>query len=243
MRSRQHRVILAFYLSIGFAMTIFLLRSPEVTERILETNLSDPWHEVSIPILASTLIMTIASIVGTRVLFSMPMDLRANWVFRLTGGLDGARYLAAARRALLAVALTPLWLGSAAICFALWPWRPAAAHMAALALFSLMLADICTFGFRKIPFTCSYLPGKSRVHMVILSALLLLYFSLFAVRFERDVLATTSGQLTLIGVLLAGAVIARRCAVFEAKGDASWVRFEETDANDVLALDLGSHSR
>ena len=49
MRSRQHRVILAFYLSIGFAMTIFLLGSPAVTERILETMVVDPLQEVSVP--------------------------------------------------------------------------------------------------------------------------------------------------------------------------------------------------
>jgi len=29
-----------------------------------------------------------------------------------------------------------------------------------------ILADISLTGFRKIPFTCSYLPGKSKVHMV-----------------------------------------------------------------------------
>jgi hypothetical protein len=60
MRSRQHRVILAFYLGLGFAITVFLLQSPAVTERILETISVDPFQEVSIPILASTLIMLIS---------------------------------------------------------------------------------------------------------------------------------------------------------------------------------------
>jgi len=238
MRSRQHRVILAFYLSIGFAMTIFLLRSPGVTERILETVVVDPWHEVSIPILAATLIMMIACVVGTRVLFSMPMDLRANWVFRITSGLAGADYLAAARRSLLALSVIPLWLGSAAICFSLWPWREAAAHVAALGLFGILLADLCTYALRKIPFTCSYLPGKSQVHMVILGALLLLYFTLFAVRFERDVLATSAGSAALVGILLAAAALARWRAVYEAKSDAEWVRFEDAPPDEVLVLGL-----
>jgi hypothetical protein len=240
MRSRQHRVILAFYLSIGFAMTIFLLRSPAVTERILETVVTDPWHEVSIPILASTLIMTISCIVGTRVLFSMPMDLRANWVFRTTGGLDGEQYLGAARCSLLALSVIPLSIASAALCFWLWPWRPAAAHVVALALFAFTLADLCTYAFRKIPFTCSYLPGKSQVHMVILGALGLLYFTLFAVRFERDVLVTNTGSIVLIGILLAGAVLARWRAVYEAKSDANWVRFEDAPPDEIVVLGLTS---
>ncbi len=240
MRSRQHRVILAFYLSIGFAMTVFLLGSPAITERILETVVVDPWHEVSIPILASTLIMMISCVVGTRVLFSMPLDLRANWVFRITPGLDGAQYLAADRRSLLALSVIPLWLGSAAVCFSLWPWRPAVAHVLALGLFGSFLADLCTFEFRKLPFTCSYLPGKSQVHMVILGALLLLYFTLFAVRFERDVLASAGGRVTLLLVLL----IARRNrsrigeSVATARSDANWVRFEDAPSDEVLVLGL-----
>lgn len=238
LRSRQHRVILAFYLSIGFAMTIFLLRSPAVTERILETIVVNPWREVSIPILASTLIMTISCVVGTRVLFSMPMDLRANWVFRITSQLDGARHLAAARRSLLALSVVPLWMASAALCFALWPWRQAAAHIVALGLFGVVLADLCTFAFRKIPFTCSYLPGKSRVHLVILGALGLLYFTLFAVRFERDVLATPASTATLLGILLGAAVVVRWRSVALARSEAAWVRFEDTPADEILVLGL-----
>jgi len=238
MRSRQHRVILAFYLSIGFAMTIFLLRSPAVTERILETVVVDPLQEVSIPILAATLIMMISCVVGTRVLFSMPMDLRANWVFRITSGLDGAEYLAAARRALLALSVVPLWMGSVLVCFALWPWRQAAAHVLALGLFGIILADLCTYAFRKIPFTCSYLPGKSQVHMVILGAFLLLYFTLFAVRFEREVLSTAEGQAVLVGTLLAVAVAVRWRSVWGARSDAAWLRFEETPGDEILVLGI-----
>ena len=239
MRSRQHRVILAFYLSIGFAMTIFLLRSPAVTERILETIVADPLQEVSIPILASTLIMLISWVVGTRVLFSMPMDLRANWMFRITSALDGADYQAAARRALWALSLAPLWIGSAAICFWLWPWRQAAAHIVALGLFGVILADACTYAFRKIPFTCSYLPGKSQVHMVILGALGLLYFTLFAVRYERDVLQSGGATALLLTTLLVAAAIVRWRSVALAKSDAAWLRFEDVPGDEILVLGLG----
>jgi CubicO group peptidase (beta-lactamase class C family) len=238
MRSRQHRVILAFYLSIGFAMTIFLLRTPAVTERVLETLVVDPLHEVSIPILASTLIMVISSAVGTRVLFSMPMDLGANWLFRITSGLDGARYLTAARRSLLALSVVPLWVGSAVLCFSLWPWRQAAAHIVALGLFGIILADACTFAFRKIPFTCSYLPGKSQVHMVILGALGLLYFTLFAVRYERDVLASERATAVLLGALLVAAVAVRWRSVALAKSDTAWLRFEDVPGDEILVLGI-----
>ena len=240
LRSRQHRVILAFYLGVGFALTVFLLRSPAITERILDTASANPWHAVSIPILASTLILTIAWVVGTRVLFSMPLDLRANWVFRITSWQDGRVYLAAARRSLLALSVMPVWLGSAALCLSAWPWQPAVAHLAALGLFAILLTDLCVQGFRKIPFTCSYLPGKSQVHMVILGALGLLYFTLFAVKYEREILADRGGASAMLSILAAVAVWARWRSVAEAKDEAAWLRFEDAPADEILVLGLSS---
>jgi glucose dehydrogenase len=124
------------------------------------------------------------------------------------------------------------------LCFALWPSRPAAAHIVALGLFGVVLADLCTYAFRKIPFTCSYLPGKSQVHLVILGALGLLYFTLFAVRFERDVLATPASAATLLAILLAAAVAVRWRSVALAKSEEAWVRFEDSPADEILVLGL-----
>ncbi len=83
LRSRQHRVILAFHLGIGFAITIFLLKSP-VAKEISNGSVSDPWHQVSMSLLASSIIMMAFCVVGIRVIFSLPLDLPANWVFRIT---------------------------------------------------------------------------------------------------------------------------------------------------------------
>jgi hypothetical protein len=139
---------------------------------------------------------------------------------------------------LLALSVVPLWLGSAAICFSLWPWPQAASHVLALGLFGSFLADVCTYEYRKLPFTCSYLPGKSQVHMVILGALSLLYFTLFAVKFERDVLASAAGRMTLLGVLLVAAAVARWRSVAMARSEANWVRFEDAPEDAVLVLGL-----
>ena len=238
MRSRQHRVILAFYLGMGFAMTIFLLRSPGITSRILETTAAGSWHEVSIPILASTLVMTIFWVVGTRVLFSLPMDLPANWLFRITAPLAGTQYLAAARRSLLMLSVAPVLLATALMCLSLWPWFPALAHVAAVGLLGMILTDLLIYGFRKIPFTCSFLPGKSQVHMMILGALCLLYFSLFAVKYERDVLASPAASMAMLLILLAAAVYARWRSVAFAKSEPAWLRFEDVPADEILVLGL-----
>ena len=40
-------------------------------------------------------------------------------------------------------------------------------HLAVLGLLGAIFAEMCLLSFRKIPFTCSYLPGKSYFHMAV----------------------------------------------------------------------------
>src|SRR3982074_2130064 len=37
----------------------------------------------------------------------------------------------------------------------------------------LLLVEVCLYTFQKIPFTCSYLPGKANIHFVFWACLLL----------------------------------------------------------------------
>jgi hypothetical protein len=46
------------------------------------------------------------------------------------------------------------------------PCRQVVAHLAILALLGWILAELCLIGFYKVPFTCSYLPGKSNIQLV-----------------------------------------------------------------------------
>jgi len=43
---------------------------------------------------------------------------------------------------------------------AVWPWPRALGHAAFLAAFGLLIVELALTGFAKVPFTCSYLPGK-----------------------------------------------------------------------------------
>ena len=183
-RSRQHRVILAFYLGIGFALTIFLLKTPEMKGQLPGTPAARSWHEANTPLLAASIVMMALAVMGTRVVFALPLDLRANWIFRITGAHSPSKSLAAARRSLLLLSVMPVWLATAALCLTLWPWPQAAGHLALLGLLGILIADLCLHGFRKIPFTCSYLPGKSQVHMVFLGAAFLTQAVILGVKVE-----------------------------------------------------------
>ncbi len=186
---------------------------------------------------ASMMIMVLAT-VGTRVAIAMPMDLGANWVFRIAGAPGGAESLTASRRALLLFSVGPVWLATAAACLALWPAWQNAAHLVALALLGLTVADLCLFRFRKLPFTCSWLPGKSHFHMAFLAAVGLLMVGLQAAKEEHDALSKTSSTTWMLASLaiLFGAV--RLTTSVLTRREEQQLRFEEEMPPAILELGL-----
>jgi hypothetical protein len=237
-RSRWHRMILAFYLGIGFALTIYLLRAPEMKSPVPVAGASDPWREANTPLLAASIVMMALAVVGTRVVFALPLDLRANWIFRVTAVPPGPQTLAAGRRSLLLLSVAPVWLGSAALCLRLWPWRQATGHLAILGLIGIILADISLHGFRKIPFACSYLPGKSQVNMVFLGAVLLLWGVTLSVKVERQALQESRSTAWMIAIFGLAACAVRLGTAALARLDLDDLRFEEASAPAVLELGL-----
>jgi hypothetical protein len=87
--------------TIGFALTIYLLRAPAMQAPVPGVGASEPWRQANTPLLAASIVMMALAVVGTRVVFALPLELRANWIFRITGVAPGPETLAAGRRSLL----------------------------------------------------------------------------------------------------------------------------------------------
>ena len=237
-RSRQHRVLLAFYLGIGLAITIFFMRTPEVRQ-ISAGTASDPWHQVSVPLLASSILIMTAWVVGIRMVFSLPLDLRANWIFRVTPVPGGPQCLVARRHALRALSLIPFLAGSAVLFFSLWPWRAAAGHLLVLGLLGITITELCLHSTQKLPFTCSYLPGKSNFHLAFWVCLALLLFLVFkAADWERSALGNLAGSATMLAILAIAAVLAHWRTVTMANSDEGDLQFEEAPEPAILSLGL-----
>lgn len=156
-RSRQHRVILAFYLSIAFAIVLDMIR------KAIAAGAPRPFTS-EFPLMTS-LIMVFA-VLGFANVFSLPVSLTANWVVRTTQVGPSERYIAATRWTLLLLAVLPAWLVSVALGLTFRPLTQVAAHLAALGLFGFILAEASLIGFQKIPFTCSLLPGSTNMQFV-----------------------------------------------------------------------------
>ena len=75
-------------------------------------------------------------------------------------------------------AVVPLFLLLAPMEFAIFPWTAALFHTAFGIVLSLLLVEIMFFGFRKVPFTCTYFAGK--VNLIGLGALYVLGFTMYS---------------------------------------------------------------
>ncbi len=230
-RSKQHRLILGFYLGIGLAFISLLLKGSEAA-------MNNSGREKSMLLWASSIVMLVLATVGTRVAFAMPLDLRANWIFRVTGIQAGVETLVASRRALLLISVTPVWLVTAVACLALWPGQQNIGHLVVLGLLGMILADLCSLRFRKIPFTCSWLPGKSRVDLVIFGAAGLFSAGSNATVLERHALQQTGTMVVMLMLLSVVWICVRRTATGLARGEEQELRFEEEETPAIQGLGL-----
>jgi len=106
------------------------------------------------------------AILGLRCVFSLPISLTANWVLRTTQLCPSQKYIAATRRSVLILAVVPVWLVSALLSFPFRPFTQVAGHLAVLAFVGYILAELSLIGFYKVPFTCSFLPGKTNFQLI-----------------------------------------------------------------------------
>jgi pimeloyl-ACP methyl ester carboxylesterase len=243
-RSRQHRTILAAYCGIGLAISLtyakILLYGNSQVYAPLRAHIQVPrWYLPNEPLMAAGFVMISFAIIGTRAVFSLPAALQANWIFRITAVHRPGAYFAAVRKSLYGLIAVPIWIAAALLYFWIWPPAPVAAHMVVLALAGIILIERSLYEFKKIPFACSYLPGKSD-----LTRRLAIYGTLFLVvtdmgtRLEYWTLQSRSRYIVLLAILLTMAWRARkRCSAF-AGAPFHRTQFEDLEIPEVAPLDL-----
>ena len=234
LRSRQHRLLLSFYLGAGFGVMLILLR-PSI---VRGGNLAEP-------LMASSALMLATAAVAMRTVFSMPITLPANWIFRLAALDPVPRYTAAIRRAFLLLAVAPVWIAFAAAFLWLLSRRAfvqiAIPHLVFLALLGSILADLCLRDFWKIPFTCSYRPGRINLQFAVAGALILLPLSVLGAHYEGRWLQTLAGQI-LFSTALIPPTLASRWWIAHSTRQVESMQFEDLEDPPIVSLELGPDS-
>jgi hypothetical protein len=236
-RSAPHRVILAFYWALGLAFTVVFLNTPR--GRQLGTVEASDWRLSSVPLIVSTILMMACAVVAGRLAFAMPKDFRANWIFRVLPSDTASGVLSAHRRALLVLSAAPALFVSAILVLSMWPWYAAAGHLLVLALLGVVLVEVALKGTRKIPFTCSYLPGRSNTHMAVcVAVVVVLPVTIWVAGFERGALDDPSRYSVTVGFLCLAWIATRSWNSWLGRTTAVQTEFEDEPGERVQTLEL-----
>jgi hypothetical protein len=234
-RSRFHRVILSFYLGAGLALVLVYIHVLSLLNPVSPANPAT----ASATYLGASILMMSLVVAGVRILAGIPIALQANWTFRMAAISAPSVYLRATRTALLLLCVLPVWLLSGAFFSLLWPWRLALAHQVFLLLLGMILTEFSLHRFYKIPFTCSYMPGKGNLQFVFWAfALILLPLIHAAARFEFRLLDRPIDlclTVAFLTILLARARAYNRVTARDLKE----IQFDEVPEPEIVGLHLG----
>jgi len=157
-RSPRHRLYLGAYAGVGLALTLVSIAGTVVHSSDIGIEPFDP------PLLSIPLVMSFFILCGLRFIFTVPAELNANWIFRLVQGAP-QDYLSGSRKVMWAIGVVPLPVALSPLYAAVWGIHGSLLHLIFVFTLAGILTEVLLFRFQKVPFTCSYLPGKANLKL------------------------------------------------------------------------------
>lgn len=227
-RSRQHRVVFAFFMAIVAAIAITCLR------REIYAAAPEP---LSVEFLIPTLLMMSFTVLGLRSVFALPVSLNANWILRTTQLRSTSKYIDATRSTMLLFAVAPMLILVALLALNYRPWHEVAGHLILLALFGCAFVEFALLNFDKVPFTCSFMPGKANVQAVFWGAVFIgIMLTVLAGTLEMSALQHLSNFLATAGIFIG--LIAAVGAYNRIRAHSAVLYFEDVAPEFVTKLNL-----
>src|SRR5450756_2401815 len=103
---------------------------------------------------------TVVILPGLRHVLSIPVELRANWIFQITESQGRAEWMSAVERFVMAYAIAPIYLILFPISVYVFGWAIAIRMTMLQLVISLGMFEVLFQSWQKLPFTCSYIPGQ-----------------------------------------------------------------------------------
>jgi hypothetical protein len=157
-RRQEHALYWGSFIMVGIALvysSIYAIRSGSILESA----------HINV-LLSFSLIMSFFILIGLRFIFSVPADLNANWVFRM---VDKQRLEAAyrgARKYMLFTVVIPFLTILPPCYLVFWSPRVVVLHAIYVTFLSLLLIELLLARYKKLPFVCSYIPGRSNLKLL-----------------------------------------------------------------------------
>jgi hypothetical protein len=232
-RSEAHRLVLTAVAGLGLVLASqALLDAFENAKSWREAALSP--GALSIPFILAFLI-----IVGLRVVFEIPAELRSNWIFQLMLDPDGQECEGLARRIILILVLPGLVAVAFPVYVYLQGWTVASLHTLLVVTWAMLLTNILLTRFRKVPFTCTLPVFKQHSFVTLLSCGFgFLLYAVSTPEFESSALTQPLRMIALVPI----AAVAWYIPHYFAKSAIDLEKrliFEESPTQTIEALRLG----
>jgi hypothetical protein len=166
-RSRQHRLILTGFAAIALAVICEGFASLRLEGGAFQRA---SFHEGPFrqAVIAVPLALSLFMLAGLLYLFRLPVELRANWIFRIHAPGNAPSLLAGVESFVLFWGVFPVALLTLPVELALLGPRAGLQASLLCLLASLVLMELLLFPFERIPFTSSYFPGQDPVIVTVL---------------------------------------------------------------------------
>ncbi len=232
-RSESHRLVLTAVGGLG------LVLSSQALMNAFEDAPSARQAALTPDALSIPFILTFLIIVGLRVVFEIPVELRANWLFQLMLDPDQRECEQLARNVILIFVLPCVFVLAFPVYAYLEGFLIAALHTLLVATWAVLLTNILLIRFRKLPFTCT-LPLFKQHSIVILIAFVFgfLIYALSTPDFESSALVQPRRLISLVPVVFVAWFMPHYLAKNTPEIDRKLI-FEEAPSRTIELLQLG----
>jgi len=232
-RSAAHRLVLTAVAGLGLVLSSQALMNavddvPSARQAALTPD------ALSIPF-----ILTFLIIAGLRVVFEIPVELRANWLFQLMIDADQQECERLARNVILIFVIPCISI----IIFPIYAYLEgltiASLHTLLVATWSVLFTNILLVRFRKLPFTCTLPLFKQHSIVILLSfGFGFLLYALSTPEFESSALLQPQRMAGLLPVAIVAWFIPHQLAKSTPEIDQR-VIYEESPGRQFELLQLG----
>lgn len=229
LRHRATRLMIAVYAGLGAAWTLNSFSVLLYRKRMPTVEMDALYCGVPLDLLCCLL-------VGMRVMYAIPVELKSNWLFRISEKIPAEIYRRGVRKLMLVVGCLPMALAAATAGGAMWdPWRGTRVGLVVFTT-GLLITELLMKNFHKLPFTCSWLPGQGNLkarlgaYAILFSAL-----SWMGANFTARASRTPQGTSILLAILAAWI----GWLVWQRRNSPPWLCvWEEQQAPTIIQLAL-----
>lgn len=193
--SMIHKMRLATFVAVGVGLSLILL--------VTNIRSFESFPELNTTLLSLPTILGFFLLIGIRSIVNIPSSLEANWIYRLTEEKILNHYSLGLRKGIVFYLLTPLFILVCMFYSYNWGWKIGILHSLYGFVVAVMLMEVLFLKYNKVPFACSYLPGKANAHYFWLIYFLSFvgYVSLIS-RLELELLQNSSSFVFFLGISL-----------------------------------------